>query len=242
MSIISRNFQNIDFSAISTLDITYDDAEPFFIKSCSRVSNRFMDKAATLSDEGFIGCQFFMDEEKRWSTVFFTNPESELTLADFNWIFQGCKTFESFSTTIPEDLYQGDRIVYAMLQPYPEESEDLIGDTEYMYTLTELFENENAMIRIIAGSSDKEEESCGMVLISLPKKMSVKMKQTLVGLFPMMMIKKIPRDHDPEDPEPYIAQIFVYRHLFDYLYQLIHKRGYEDVVERQSYTGLHIVE
>ena len=184
-------FETGSFSNIMALSIESGKPDYPRAKVIPKVSERFLQTAALLSENEILGWQISADEDKSVGGCVFSSPGIKVTEKDFNWIFRNYGKVDSGGHAEIRDLYEENRKVYA-LSSVPVSSGD---DGEVRKTNDDLYDyyvfcdeasdyssdmftmlmEEDAVIRIIAGSSDENSSGQGMVLISLPGEMTLRL-------------------------------------------------------------------
>ena len=200
-------FETGSFSNIMALSIESGKPDYPRAKVIPKVSERFLQTAALLSKNEILGWQISADEDKSVGGCVFSSPGIKVTEKDFNWIFRNYGKVDSGGHAEIRDLYEENRRVYA-LSSVPVSSGD---DGEVRKTNDDLYDyyvfcdeasdyssdmftmlmEEDAVIRIIAGSSDENSSGQGMVLISLPGEMTLRLKSLISLTFPYLAAKEI---------------------------------------------------
>ena len=176
-------------------------------------SSRFLHLAEAASQDGILGWQISADESGGFSCVAFTGTGVNVTTEDFNWAFKTIAVFDEYRGYFLENLYEGNRKVYALtynsdrtsMQSLTEElygyyDEDLIVQPVYCFKeLIEMLAEAGAVIRIIA-DSPKDTVGHGPILISFPDNISLRLKSMLSIALPDVGLEDVSED-DSNSPQ-----------------------------------------
>ena len=163
------------------------------------VSVKFLQSAALLPERAYLGWQMTA-ENNHYSAVVFSSKESNVTAADFDWIFCNGKTSAAFTPASIQDLFSNGRKVY-ILSLISGSASDIaasshddsyIFDSEYrgrmndtsFNELLEILSDAGARVRLIAGAADEKDRGHGTILISLKERISLRMRSILSLFFP----------------------------------------------------------
>ena len=172
---------------------------------------KFLCAASLLPDGGFLGWQI---DTKTFSNVAFSGSGVKASMEDFNWIFHRCASASPLTSEWMEDLFAENRKVYTLSpiaggtrdKDAPERKTRSIPyhDCEalpsiYLYfDMFEMMAEMGGVIRITAGNAVGKEQGHGMIFISLPDEISLRMRGMLSLAFPYMMIEEVKKL--PEEP------------------------------------------
>lgn len=186
---------------------------------------RFLHAASVLPEKEFLACQI-EPHESASSCLLFSSPGAGAATEDYNWIFRTCGMAESAPSPLPLEPFAKERRLYAL-------SAAQNGTPNIGAPVTELFDMltaDGAVIRFTAGSSKagipdadiSAGSGCGLVLISLPHEMSLRMRTCFSLVFPKTTVTKLPdlTDEDtclsalPDDIFTDILSHFLYALLY----------------------------
>ena len=168
-------------------------------------SGRFLHLAKIVSDTGFLGWQISAEGHGELSSFVFTSTGVNATAEDYNWIFKNCAVTRPDRASCLKNLNEENRKAYALsFKPKPTEYYELSEDEIYELCdedfkpspgghFKELFEmlvDAGAVIRIIADSPE-EGEDCGLVFISFPEEISLRLRGMISLALPNAEIEDI---------------------------------------------------
>ena len=201
---------------MTNLFIKYEDDSYSSSRNAAVTSERFLRLASLLPAGEFLGWQI---DTKTFSNIVFSSSGGTVTVEDLNWIFCRCAVTSPLTSEWMEDLNAKDRKVY-MLSPViggardveiPEQRQYYLSngcrdDRLYRDLFCDMFEmmsNASAVIRILAGAAEKS-KGHGMILISLPDEITLRMRSMLFTAFPHLTageVDKLPEETDylPDD-------------------------------------------
>ena len=198
-------------ASLTSLSIRYDDDSYSSSRNAAVTSERFLRSASLLPAGEFLGWQI---DTKTFSTVVFSGSGDTVTVEDLKWIFYQCATTSPMTSEWMEDLYAEERKVY-MLSPVTGSTRDVDIPEQRQYYLSNGYRDDQlfrdlfcdmfnmmsgagAVIRIIAGTSEKT-KGHGMILISIPDKITLRMRSGLSAAFPHLAANEV--DKLPEETE-----------------------------------------
>ena len=203
-------------------------------------SSRFLHLAEAASQDGILGWQISANESGEFSCVAFTGTEVNGTTEDFNWAFKTIAVFNEYRGHFLENLYEGNRKVYALtrnsdrtsMQRLSEElygyyDEDLIDQPVYCFKeLIEMLAEAGAVIRIIA-NSPKDMAGHGPILISFPDNISLRLRSMFAIALPDMGFEDVSEDDSNSsqlvDDAMYLSNDLFRSILSNLLYAVISK-------------------
>lgn len=160
-------------------------------KRATEVSKRFIQSAGLLPKHTFLGCQITADQKGSHCVFAFSGVGAKVTQEDFGWIYQTCASVEGAPVDSLGNLCGEGRRVYA-LRCIPKGSGEEASSFDYeddtgacCQELFSALEDCGAVIRITAGS---ESGGMGMILISLPEEMPLRMRAMLSMAFSDMEV------------------------------------------------------
>ena len=169
--------------------------------ACAEVGWRLLQSAAMLPWERFIGWQIEADRCKQIHIFAFSDIGFRLEEEDLTWIFFQYAAGNIERRSNLSDLRNENRNNY-ILKSIAKSGKDIVESEErkalyllddgyadpdlYMQELLELLSEAGGRIRVVAGSADDQESGHGMILISLPKQMTLRMRTLFSLAFPQM--------------------------------------------------------
>ena len=174
---------------------------------------RFLHSAALLPEGEFLGWQVFADEDKTLSGITFSSSGLSVTHADYVWIFQGSADLDPNAQPVRRDLNEGNRRLYVLMPdsgskidtglPSKKENwftldDDLVesGTIEYFHEMSDMLMEADAVVRMVAGPAEGKEDGHGMILISLPGEMTLRMRTAISLAFPQAAAVEIENPAD----------------------------------------------
>ena len=193
-----------DLANMTNLSIRHEEDWDEYYSNHLKVGDtceRFLHSASLLSDGAFLGWQI---DTKTFSSAAFSSPGKEVTMEDIAWIFDPVAATSPFISEWMEDLHTDNRKVYILssaagsvrdvddYDPQNDLSED--GPRRMIERLHEMLKTmaeTGAVIRIIACGTMEHTKDHGMILISLPDKMTLRMRSMLSLTFPHLAVKEV---------------------------------------------------
>ena len=189
---------------MTNLFIKYDEDSYSSSRNASVTSERFLRSASLLPDGEFLGWQI---DTKTFSNTAFSGLGVKVTAEDFNWIFHQCAVTSPLISDWMEDLYAENRKVYMMSsvaggtrdvdiakQRAFYLSDDNCDERQFKYMFCDMFEMMSeigAVIRVIAGGTAKKTKGHGMIFISLPDEITLRMRGMLSIAFPHLAADEV---------------------------------------------------
>ena len=96
MNSMFNETSNVTVLSLKPWDNTYAGSD-----AVAKAGVRFLQSAALLKREQFLGLQMKRDEEGKSQVCAFSSMDTEVTAEDFMWMFQGCADIGSFSANAP---------------------------------------------------------------------------------------------------------------------------------------------
>lgn len=156
----------------------------------SEVCDRFFHSAEILASGEYLGCEIRPDEKGVNRIISFSDEKAKVTEEDYRWIFQSCANLEDYREEGAVDFWSGDRRVYILQRDsYLEDKEGDTNASSYFKEYCDTFHRVGAFIRILAGRKDGEGQ--GLLLLSLPEEMSLRMQAILRLAYPDTTVKEI---------------------------------------------------
>lgn len=182
-----------------------------FQENASTMRERFVQSAALLSEGEYLGWQMAVCGADIMSNMAFSSEGVRIQTEDFAWIFEkyaAVKPCEAGART--EDLFSEGRKVYAFVKRPQEKSEEKSSDGEYGYNygyscrypysagkenfadlLEMLQDSGETYLRVVAGASAGKVSGQGLLLLSLPGEISLRMRTALSFAFPSAVVKRV---------------------------------------------------
>ena len=222
---------------IAALSIASGEADYNRERETAKVSERFLHSAALLSENEILGTQIAADSEGNITVCAFSSHGIKVSEQDYDWIFKSFGTAESSKSVEIRDLYEGGRKVYSLTpiqEPLKETNEPgkkdsyLYADDDYYDTtsgsyfsemFTMLFEDD-AVIRLIAGSDGENVSGQGMILISLPEEMTLRMRTIISLAFPHMTAVEVNPSEETIEKYP-LSDRLLLNGMTQFLFSLI---------------------
>ena len=198
-------------------------------RAAIKVSNRFLHSACELGAGKYLGWQIVVGENGNISNYIFTSPEAEASEDDFNWILQKYASAEKCTTEAPIDIFSGNRKVYILSsvlgssrdvssvkesvdsyeddQYLIDESENAVSVDEFVDMINMLLNESGAIIQIIAGEAIGGNQKHGVIMISLPNEMTLRMRSIISMAFPHMMAEEIRNESESDNKSSVDAKI-----------------------------------
>lgn len=172
-------------------------------EDAEEVSRRFMQSALVLPENGFIGWQLNLHKGGGYSACTFSGADVNVTQADLSWIFSSCALTGEMKQDPLENMWEEGRRMYT-LRYVPEKSgkEKTSGRTA---GLLGILKETGASINITAGADNG---GTGMILLSLPEEMPLRMYAILALALPGAERAEIKTPDDIELlPAEYLTKI-----------------------------------
>ncbi|MCH5268504.1 MAG: AAA family ATPase [Lachnospiraceae bacterium] len=174
-----------------------------FSRKVGEACERLLYTANLLPSGQSIGCQINLKTQVGSA---FWNQNGNITADDISWIFKSVAEIETSDAESLHDLYADGRRVY-MFTPADsgiidveisrqryyicDDEPNWSSNEKQIYNLFAEMRNVGAIIQIIAGSNT---EGPGMVLVSLPDEMTIRMRSMCSMAFPDMLVEEIKED------------------------------------------------
>lgn len=172
-------------------------------KNASAACERFVQSAELLPEGEYLSWQMTVDAENAISNIVFSSPGVQIQAEDYAWIFEKYASVKPAGTDArTADLFSEGRKVYTIVRRPGEEIEKKESSNDYYYnygypdrTKTEHFMDllkmlqaaGRAYIRVIAEAASGQ----GMLLLSLPDRIPLRMKTALALTFPSSIVREV---------------------------------------------------
>lgn len=178
-------------------------------KEAAKVCERFLQTAELLPKKSFLGWQ--IDAGKTDRSYVFSDLHAPLEKEDFNWIFSSCAVVADNRLNDMRELFQETRRVYMLTNSehiikktrpkmgkgdflYIDDGCDEESSSEYLREIVDMLLGANAIVQIAVGQSDKDHKNRGVVLISLPREMTLRMRTAISLAFPHIETTELQKD------------------------------------------------
>lgn len=231
-NIKDNNLENVMTLSIKECEGYYDSRHNLALSACER----FILMAGILPGNASLGWQLDTDEEGKRRAVAFSETGAQMTREDFDWLFDGFASVEATPQSAVQGLWTAGRRVYALqYTPYTIEAEKKRRHLEEINHrdagrcfcdyggLIKSLGDTGAVLRIILNA---EHSKSGMVLISLPGEMPLRMNAMLSGAFSDVAVVEITASGDVPDNTMWLPEHCLTKGMtgfFDELMFLAHK-------------------
>lgn len=192
-----------------------------------KVSDRFLHSACALGTGKYLGWQIVAGENGNISNFIFSSPEVEVSEDDFNWILHKFAKVEQRSSEKPIDIFSGNRKVY-ILSPVSSSLSDFSSrndrsvrrsagsykddykagvSEEHFVDMFHMLMESGAIIQIIAGEAIGGNQKHGVIMISLPNEMTLRMRSIISMALPHMMAEEIRNESESDNKSSVDAKI-----------------------------------
>lgn len=158
----------------------------------AKSSDRFFNMASLLPEGAFLGWQIYVQEDGSSAVKAFSSQDAGLTVEDYAWIFQGCGEAGPISASIPDALFTEKRRIYSLTSSeagYETDGSSSRRSREGCFKeLLDMMAEAGAVMRIVAIAGRSNRESRGTILLSLPQKLSLRMRTMLSLTFPHTLL------------------------------------------------------
>lgn len=192
------------------------------MKTLERVGERFLHSAILLPEGEFLGIQLSVTGGTEMECTAFSGPGTRVSKEDFNWIF---REFGKAKETAPADmreLFGEDRTVYRLTSVVggPRDTDAMVGRDRYEYyegnaedvtascyfgDMFNMLKAEDAVVQITAGSVPAGKVQHGMILISFPNRISLRMRTLISLAFPHFAVEEIGSPQDCGDDLEFLS-------------------------------------
>ena len=172
----------------------------------TRLSERFFETTRLLNKGEFLGLQMMSDATGKNKLFVFSSPGTHISKEDYDWIFQdyaSTNTSDDFSFCPMDSLFEQNRRVYKL--SYTQKSsehndfEDSLPDNKNIQEMVELLMKEKAIIRIVLGNFEDGTIPCGMVYISLPESLTLRVRSSIALAYPCFMVEEVAPDSERKE-------------------------------------------
>ena len=192
---------------VSALSVRFEDTECASKKEISKVSERFLHMATLLPENKILGFQLSSGTEKKVNAYVFSSNGIEVNTEDYNWIFKDYGSVKRIDRIEVKKYNDVNRKLYILSSTggdsrdtgafrkingkmyidddyYDDYDYDSRNYDTYFMEMFDMLMDEGAVIQVIAGSSSEKVPGHGMILISIPGEMSLRMKSLITLAFP----------------------------------------------------------
>ena len=171
---------------------------------------KLLSSAAVLPEGEYLGCQVAICPERVLEGVAFVSAGAGASMEDLDWIFATCA---QLSDDARDNLHDAaDRLenfngsgrkiyLFTRKDAADEETETQVADIgcRYFEEFLDLTKDAEIGLRFLAGPDADTGKAYGMMMLSLPEEITLRMRSVLALAFPGLSISKI--DEIPERPE-----------------------------------------
>lgn len=209
---------------------------------CRKAAEKFIRSAYVLPEESCLGLQIRTESSGKHSASVFSCPDESVTVRDYDWIFRRCAAALGSEPEEISSIFREDRKVYRILSDLDARPENVPIRNSYYFDdyddgyrdhFREMFSmlcEEGAVITVTAGTA----ESAGMILISLPEAVTLRMRSSAAMAVPCTVLEEIYPGHDPDASGGKITE----RSLQDFLENLFCMLTQEQRTEQQDYEDI----
>lgn len=182
-------------------------------KRAKLAAERFLSAANLIPDNEYLGWEIEVKNINRISMIAFSSRNVEITESDFRWILKANALSLRGSFAPWEKSFWEGRFVYALSvrdevlgQKITEGTDrhdearfgskcekEITPEPDFRILLDIMKDFDNAYFRILAGN-DTNGEKRGVIMVSLPKEMPLRMKTELSIVLPSMIVKRVKDD------------------------------------------------
>lgn len=190
-------------------------------KCCaSEAGRRFLYSASMLQEGEYLGWQVSAGNSDIFSAAVYSSENADVTGEDLDWIFNKCASADTEVMPDINDLFRGTRKVYKLssvtgsakdiILPCRDSYDDYsFGDYAFSSSSSDNYDNycealidmlfeAGGIIRVIAGAGDGEKEGHGMIFISLPHAIPLRLRGLFSMAFPHTVVEEIDETSDVE--------------------------------------------
>lgn len=205
-------FKHIRLSNVTVLTIQQMDG--YFSRDyyASEICEKFLQSAQQLPDQEFLGWQLAADQEGHWSNIVFSSPGVKAEPEDFNWIFQGFAKADVVSEGMPDGICHEQGKIY-VLRCLPSIEDEKTGHTRHEWEgyydnassensfpeMLKIIQDTGGFIRMISGACHDESAERGMILMSLPGEITLRMRTMISLAFPGTAVTELSEGTSLED-------------------------------------------
>lgn len=245
---------------LKALSFTSYDSRTECLMMASITAERLLSTACVLPEGEYLGWQITVGPGNVCEGVAFSTDRANATEEDLGWIFSSCTKSGKDSINPDEDLREsfcaGDRKLYLFTEDEecePEISER--GKADFFKEFLSLSDDAGIGIRFVAGPDTDTGKSYGVLMISMPEEITLRMRSLLHMALPFLTISRI--DKIPERPEEEqkladdITRACVERTLTALLYESEEERGKssrvfftteDEMFESGEFTSLEVLD
>ena len=193
-----------------------------------KAAERFVRTARVLPEGGLLVLQIRTESSGEHKASVSSFPHDAVTLDDYDWIFRQCAAASAADKEAVREIFEEGRKVYRILpdQDAPAESSSFrssyyFDDYDDLYSdhfreMFSLLSAEDAVITVTTGA----EGSSGMILISLPGTMTLRMRSSVTMAVPCTAVEEIDPGQDPDSVTGKISES-VLRSFLERLFRIL---------------------
>ena len=214
-----------------------EDGERSVGQAAGQAAGRFLQASAQLPAEGFLGIELRPERGTKHELFLFSAPDREVSDADYGWMFEDCAEEEATEAKALESLFAEGRKVYAFAESVSgegaaaEDAPHKEGESLYRkYTeersradlilqFYKLLMNEGGLLRFVARSTAGRENPAstrGAVLLSLPGKISLRLRSQLALAFPGTELHALSEEAETETQGAFVSEAYLFEELIHF--------------------------
>ena len=192
------------------------------MKTLERVGERFLHSAILLPEGEFLGIQLSVTGETKMECTAFSGPGTRVSKEDFDWIFRKFGKAKETAPAEMRELFGEDRTVYRLTSVVggPRDTDAMVGRDRneyyegsaedmtascYFGDMFSMLKTEDAVVQITAGSVPARKAQYGMILISFPNRISLRMRTLISLAFPHFAVEEIGSPQDCVDDLEFLS-------------------------------------
>jgi ATPases of the AAA+ class len=214
-----------------------EDGERSVGQAAAQAAGRFLQASAQLSAEGFLGIELRPERGAKHELFLFSAPDAAVSDEDYGWMFEDCAEETPTDAKALESLFAEGRKVYAFAESAggedraaEEEHHKESGSLYRKYTeerpradlilqFYKLLMNEGGLLRFVAESPvGRENPACmrGSVLLSLPGKISLRLRSQLALAFPGTVLHVLSEEAETETKPAFVSESYLFEELLHF--------------------------
>ena len=144
-----------------------------------------------------VALQLQLNSESRYGCWAARDTNGLLTAEDVEWILSGNAVLDKSRTVLLKDPFAGNGLVYALCtEALSDRETDEMPSTRAICELMRELKEENAKLRLVAFCGGDSRNTDGVLLLCLPKRMSLRLQAMLNSFFPACSVKLLLKDEE----------------------------------------------
>lgn len=223
-------FERNEVANITALSVKNNETFDTITRNISEVCERFLQSADLIPEKEFLGWQINSDKEGRRQIFVFSSTGVKATQEDFNWIFQGCAIADGGTNDSFEPFYREAHRLYVLQYVEREEKyqdyhtnfifddQEEMKNKKYIENFLDAIGPLKATVRILVSSC---EGGKGLILISLPDEMPLRLQTMLSMIFPDTVLREIKLSEEKKESVEWFSSKYLFRSMKNLLETLI---------------------